>query len=116
MKLLFDQNLSRHLVGLLADVFADSEHVGTLDLGNSTDTEIRKFASENSFVIVSKDSDFYHHSFVNIGPPKVIWLKVGNQSTPMIEQLIRRYVREIRDFGADSEKSVLVLEIAHATG
>ena len=66
MKLLFDQNLSRHLVELVADVFAGSEHVGSLNLGKSTDTEIRQFAVDNSFVIVSKDSDFYHHSFVKI--------------------------------------------------
>jgi predicted nuclease of predicted toxin-antitoxin system len=112
VKLLFDQNLSRHLVELIADVFAGSEHVGLLNLGNSTDTEIRKFAADKNFVIVSKDSDFYHHSFVKIGPPKVIWLKVGNQSTSVIEQLIRRYVLEIQDFGMDIEKSVLVLEIA----
>ena len=114
MKLLFDQNLSRHLVELVADVFAGSEHVGSLNLGKSTDTEIRQFAVDNSFVIVSKDSDFYHHSFVKIGPPKVIWLKVGNQSTSLIEQLIRRYALEIRDFGVDSEKSVLVLEITQS--
>ena len=114
MKLLFDQNLSRHLVELVADVFAGSEHVGSLNLGKSTDTEIRQFAVDNSFVIVSKDSDFYHHSFVKIGPPEVIWLKVGNQSTSLIEQLIRRYALEIRDFGVDSEKSVLVLEITQS--
>ena len=32
MKLLFDQNLSRHLIGQLRDVFPGSEHVAGLGL------------------------------------------------------------------------------------
>jgi hypothetical protein len=38
VKLLFDQNLSRHLVGQVRDVFPDSEHVAALDLDSATST------------------------------------------------------------------------------
>ena len=40
MKLLFDQNLSRRLVTILATEFPDSAHVGTLGLDTATDREI----------------------------------------------------------------------------
>lgn len=67
MKLLFDQNLSRHLVGQLRDVFPESEHVTSLDLDAATDQEIWSYAGEHGHVIVSKDSDFRQLAFLH-GP------------------------------------------------
>ena len=58
MKLLFDENLSRHLVARLATYFPDSAHVTTVDLQRATDREVWDFAGRYDFVIVSKDSDF----------------------------------------------------------
>lgn len=56
MKLLFDQNLSRHLVGHLRDVYPESEHVTSLGLDAATDQEIWQYAGEHGHVIVSKAS------------------------------------------------------------
>ena len=67
MKLLFDQNLSRHLVGQLRDVFPESAHVTSLDLDSATDHEIWEHAREHGHVIVSKDSDFRQLAFIH-GP------------------------------------------------
>jgi len=58
VKLLFDQNLSRHLVRQLAVEFPESRHVTDVDLDTATDAEIWSWAGEHGFVIVSKDSDF----------------------------------------------------------
>ena len=58
MKLLFDQNLPPCLVKSLADVYPNSEHVCNLNLDQSSDLEIREFAIEHGFTIVTKDSDF----------------------------------------------------------
>jgi len=58
VKLLFDQNLSRHLVGKLAVEFPESRHVIEVGLDAATDSEIWSYAGEHGFVIVSKDSDF----------------------------------------------------------
>ena len=63
MRLLFDQNLSRHLVV----EFADSRHVTEVGLDSATDDEIWTYAGEHGFVIVSKDSDFRQLAFLN-GP------------------------------------------------
>jgi hypothetical protein len=40
VKLLFDQDLSRRLVGLLADIFPDSSHVALVGLDTASDREI----------------------------------------------------------------------------
>jgi predicted nuclease of predicted toxin-antitoxin system len=58
MKLLFDQNLSPRLPGLLADLYPDSAHIRELGMRDSTDTEIWEYAKANGFAIVSKDSTF----------------------------------------------------------
>ena len=63
MKLLYDQNLPRRLVGELAPLFPDSAHVGVLGLDLATDREIWTYASEHDYVIVSKDSDFRQLAF-----------------------------------------------------
>ena len=68
MKLLFDQNLSRKLVALLAELYPESAHVVEVDLLESPDREIWKFAKTRDFVIVTTDSDFYELA-TTIGPP-----------------------------------------------
>jgi predicted nuclease of predicted toxin-antitoxin system len=58
VKLLFDQNLSPRLVGLLADVFPGSLHVRQVGLERADDESIWSLARDRSFAIVTKDSDF----------------------------------------------------------
>jgi predicted nuclease of predicted toxin-antitoxin system len=58
VRLLFDQNLIRKLVGRLADLFPDCSHVQFHDLADKTDTEIWEFAKINDFYIVTQDADF----------------------------------------------------------
>jgi predicted nuclease of predicted toxin-antitoxin system len=40
-------------------------------------------------------------------PPKVIWLRAGNQSTAAISKLMRRYVDLIAAFGSDDDAACL---------
>jgi predicted nuclease of predicted toxin-antitoxin system len=58
VKLLFDQNLSRRLVPILAEQFPGSNHIVELGLDTATDREVWTFARDNGFAIASKDSDF----------------------------------------------------------
>lgn len=109
MKLLFDQNLSRRLVGHLRDVFPESEHVTSVGLDTATDREIWDFARENGHLIVSKDSDFRQLAFLYGPPPKVLWLRVGNASTASILEVISDYVERIEDFAASEDEALLVL-------
>jgi predicted nuclease of predicted toxin-antitoxin system len=109
MKLLFDQNLSSDLVRKLSDLFPMSVHVKVLGMMEAEDAKIWSYASENGFVIVSKDTDFQQRSLVFGAPPKVIWLKVGNCCTSRIERLLRDHSVELYTFEADSLQTLLVL-------
>lgn len=109
MRLLFDQNLSPRLPNLLSDLYPNSAHVRDTGLRNATDSEIWVYARQNEFVVVSKDSDFQQRSLYYGHPPKFIWLRVGNCSFRMIEDLLRRYSVAIHTFDQDTVISHLML-------
>ena len=108
MKLLFDANLSPSLVSLVGDLFPGSAHVWELALGPD-DEAIWTFARDNDFLIVSKDSDFYRFSVVRGAPPRVAWLRVGNDGTAAIAALIRSRAGEFEAFAANQAEALLIL-------
>lgn len=57
MKLLLDQNLSFRIASELQDIFPGTTHIKNLKLETSSDEEIWNYAKDNSFIIVTKDSD-----------------------------------------------------------
>ncbi len=80
MKLLLDENLSRRIVPFIQDAYPGSTQVALLGLEQADDRTIRQFAADNGFIITTKDADFYEMSLLYGQPPKIIWLKIGNQS------------------------------------
>ena len=103
MKLLFDQNLSFKLVARLADLFPDSNQVQRLGLAEADDAAIWKFAKANGFTIVTQDSDFADMAMLYGPPPKIIWLRCGNQPNAVIEKILRDQAESISVFEKDSE-------------
>ena len=100
MKLLFDQNLSFKLCRDIADVFPGSAHVRTLGLTEADDRRIWDYARSHSFTIVSQDADFADLAMLLGSPPKVIWLRVGNQPSAVIAALLRAHTETVRGFEA----------------
>ncbi len=111
MKLLFDENVSPKLVGLLEEEYPGRAHVRDLGLKGAPDGRIWDHARENGFVIVSKDDDFRQRSFLQGAPPKVIWLQVGNAGTSPIAELLRERAPRLRRFESEDESAVLVLSM-----
>jgi len=109
VKLLLDQNLSRHLIGQLRDVFPGSQHVTKLGLDAATDREVWEYAPELGYIVVSKDSDFLQLAFLLGPPPKVVWLRVGNASTAAVRQAILDHVTTIEEFAVGDDEALLVL-------
>jgi predicted nuclease of predicted toxin-antitoxin system len=109
MRLLFDQNLSRRLVPLLAVEFPNSEHVEGAGLLDADDLTIWQFAAARGFVLVSKDSDFRHLALLHGPPPQVLWLRVGNGPTAAVAALLRARVVDVHAFAADPTVALLVL-------
>lgn len=109
MKLLFDQNLSHRLARMLVDVYPDCVHVRDVGLKTATDTVIWEYARHQNYMIVSKDSDFHQRSFVLGHPPKVVWVRLGNCATGVIETLLRNHVDDIQAFEQDTTATFLIL-------
>jgi len=103
MKLLFDQNLSFKLCGQLADLFPDSNQVLPLGLAQADDSAIWQFARANNFIIVTQDADFADMAALYGPPPKVIWLRCGNQPSAFVAKLLRDHVESIAAFVADEQ-------------
>jgi uncharacterized protein (DUF433 family)/predicted nuclease of predicted toxin-antitoxin system len=81
MKLLFDQNPSFKLCGHLTDLFPGTSQVRLVGLAESGDRAVWDYAKTNGFMLVSLDSDFAEMAALLGSPPKVIWLRCGNQPT-----------------------------------
>lgn len=111
MKLLFDENVSHKLVGILAHEFPDSAHVRDVGLRAAADGQIWDHARAQGLMIVSKDTDFRERSYVEGFPPKTIWLDVGNAGTVAIAELLRRERGRIDRFDKQEEASLLILSI-----
>jgi predicted nuclease of predicted toxin-antitoxin system len=109
MRLLFDQNLSRRLVRLLAADYPGSEHVEGAGLLNADDRMVWQYAAGRGLIVVSKDSDFRHMALLHGPPPKAIWLRVGNSPTAAVAALLSSRVAEVRAFAADPALALLVL-------
>ena len=110
MKLLLDQNLSFKLIDTLSSVFPDSKHVKDFDLFRASDSSVWRFARENDFAVVSKDSDFLHRALLLGHPPKLIYVRVGDAPTERIGRLLLDSQDAIKDFLSDPVESVLTLE------
>ncbi|MGB9115910.1 MAG: DUF5615 family PIN-like protein [Bradyrhizobium sp.] len=65
------------------------------------------YAQTNGFAIVSQDVDFAEMAALFGWPPKVIWLRAGNQSTAAISALLRRHGEIIKLFGNDNNTACL---------
>jgi predicted nuclease of predicted toxin-antitoxin system len=109
MKLLLDQNLAPSLVPRLGDLYPGSRHVRDVELSASDDTAVWEYAKQHGFCIVSKDSDFQQRSLLYGAPPKVVWLRIGNCTTALIEDLLRKYSAEIHTLDTDPTQSILAL-------
>lgn len=102
MKLLFDQNLSFRLCEQLADLFPESTHVRLVNLEKADDRELWGYAAANGYTIVSLDADFAEMAALLGPPPKVIWLRSGNQPTATTENLLRAHANAIASFEGDA--------------
>jgi predicted nuclease of predicted toxin-antitoxin system len=102
MKLLFDQNLSFKLCTQLADDFPDSNQVRLLGLDAAEDRTIWEHAKANGFTLVTQDSDFADMAALFGPPPKVIWLRCGNQPTLAVANLLRSQADALRRFEQDN--------------
>jgi predicted nuclease of predicted toxin-antitoxin system len=108
MKLLLDANLSWRMISVLKQHFDDCFHVDSIGLNvPPKDSEIWDYALRNGLIIVTNDEDFI--DFVNVKgfPPKVILLRIGNQSRLYITNLLIQRKDDILALSTSSEFGLL---------
>jgi len=88
MKLLLDENLSRRVIPFILSEYPGSTQIALLGMEQSDDKKVWNYAKQNDFVIVTQDSDYLELSSLHGQPPKVIFLRTGNQSKAAIITLL----------------------------
>lgn len=111
MKLLLDENLSRRIVPFLQAAFPGSTQIALLGLETASDSEIWRYARDNDYVIVSRDSDFQERSLVAGHPPQVIWLKIPNRSKTVVLNILLEHQAEIEQ--ALMVQNLACVELSH---
>ena len=77
----------------------EAEHVLEAGLAQSKDTAIWNYAKQRDAIIMSKDEDFAEWVGRGRPGPTVVWLRIGNTSTPALlawlEPLLPRIVLQL---------------------
>ncbi len=92
---------------VLGTRYPGSTHVYLENLSTAVDEKIWEFARSNGFAIVTKDADFHEFSLIYGPPPKIIWLKCGNQSNQFIKDLLLTKADVIGEFLHDNSAACL---------
>ena len=98
MKLLLDANISWRLTVKLKSHFEDCFHIDHIGLNvPASDISIWNYALANELIIVTNDDDFLN--FINIKgfPPKLILLRMGNQTNEYIEMILIKHKSDIQN-------------------
>jgi len=109
VRLLIDEQLSVRLCEMLADLYPQSLHVTQIGLGGATDEAVWSASAEHGCVLLTKDEDFHRLSVLRGGPPKVIWLRLGNASTDEVARLLRERLDDLGRFEEQDEVTLLEL-------
>lgn len=94
---------------MLADVFPHAQQVKLAELERASDDEIWRFAGREGYVIVTLDADFADIAALRGSPPKVVWLRCGNQPTAIVERLVRDHAALIVSFAESDDVACLEL-------
>lgn len=110
MKLLIDQNISHRIIDSISDVYPNSIHVTELDLENSSDEAIWKYALINEFTLLTTDSETCSRNVISKESPKIICIQSDVVTTTKVEWTLRVNQKTIADFitGTDISNCLLI--------
>ena len=109
MRLLLDANLSWRMIAVLQQHFMVCLHVDRvkeLEIPAS-DTAIWHYARVNDLIIITNDEDYVDLINLRGFPPKVVLLRVGNNSRLFISNLLIARKNDIEKLHASTENGLL---------
>ncbi|MVM34935.1 hypothetical protein GO755_33210 [Spirosoma sp. HMF4905] len=109
MQILLDANLSYRLVKKLADIFSDCLHVTRTGLPiPAEDIAIWQWARMNNQIIITND-DYYNLANTYGFPPKVVLLRMGNQSSASVFETLQKHIDDLQKLNESDEYGMLEL-------
>ncbi|HLP19577.1 MAG TPA: DUF5615 family PIN-like protein [Chitinophagales bacterium] len=105
--LLFDANISYKIKYLLREDFPGSFHISDFYKTAIADHYIWEIAKEKGLIVVSYDEDFFDLQALKGFPPKVIWLRFGNQPIVYIANKLLINKDQISQLAESSELGIL---------
>lgn len=110
MKILLDANLSWRLINQLTPTFPHVLHVERTGLPiPAEDNDIWEWAKANDYVIITNDEDFFNLLIQRGFPPKIVMLRMGNQSTKSVAAMLQLRFAEIQSLQESEHYGVLEL-------
>lgn len=96
MKFLVDAHLPPGLCAVLERGGQVAIHTSALAAKNrTTDAAINQLSVEQQFVVITKDSDFYHSHLLTGKPWKLLLIRTGNIRTRDLRSLFERHLAEV---------------------
>jgi predicted nuclease of predicted toxin-antitoxin system len=84
MRFLIDAQLPPALARFLESRGHESRPVREAGMREAKDPVIWSFAQQGAWVIVTKDEDFAQRALTDRFGPQVLWLRIGNSTTPVL--------------------------------
>ena len=103
---LFDENLP---IKIQFTPSLPITHVSALGESPS-DTQIWQYAKENNLVIVTKDVDFSDRLMLDLAPPKVVHLRIGNMRKRNFHLFLAKVWEQIESLCIDHKLTNVYLD------
>ena len=96
MKFIVDAQLPKSLSDFLNSVGHDSIHtIEFKDKNKTTDSQIKKIASKENRIIITKDADFLESHLLSGNPAKLVIVKTGNIPNAELLNLFSKQIKII---------------------
>jgi predicted nuclease of predicted toxin-antitoxin system len=96
---LFDENLPIKIQFMPSLPITHASSLGK----SPSDTQIWQYAKENKLVIVTKDVDFSDRLMLDLAPPKVVHLRIGNMRKRNFHLFLAKVWEQIESLCIDSK-------------
>ena len=112
MRLLLDENISWRLAAYLRPHCAAVLHVRDIQLDNSPDTSIWRYAKQHGYDVITKDEDFLRLVLAEGFPPRVVAVQNAQVPVAKLAEFLLARLPQIESFlGEQTEFGFLQLRL-----
>ena len=112
MRLLLDENVSWRLAAYLRPHCEAVLHVRDIQLDNSPDTSIWRYAKQYGYDIITKDEDFVRLVMASGFPPRIVALQNAQVAVARLAEFMVTQLPQLRQFlGGQAEFGLMLLRL-----